>query len=128
MARQVTTSAVRGMLAKAGLSKQRLRITGPNVLATKKADRHCTSERLNKNSITAKTVRSIEFLNHENTHQLSRQGVSPEDQAAALCHHGPPIVDPLFQSDAHEPFTYRSLESRPQTSFSHQRYAVAPTV
>jgi hypothetical protein len=83
---------------------------------------------LNKNSITAKTVRSIEFFNHENTHQLSRQGVSPEDQAAALCHHGPPIVDPLFQSDAHEPFTYRSLESRPQTSFSHQRYAVAPTV
>jgi hypothetical protein len=74
-----------------------------------------------QNSITAKTVRTIEFLNHVNTHQLSHQGISPEDQAAALCHHGPPIVDPLFQSDAHEPSIYRSLESRRQTSFSHQR-------
>ena len=116
------------MLAKAGLSKQCLRITGPNVLASKKADRHCTSERLNKNSITPKTVRSIEFLNHVNTHQLFRQGVSAEDQDAALCHHDPPIVDSLFQSDTHEPSTCRSLESRPQTSFSHQRYAVAPKV
>jgi hypothetical protein len=80
---------------------------------------------LNTNSITTKTVRSIEFLNHVNTHQLSRQGVSPEDQAAALCRLGPPIVDTLLQSDTNEPPSYRSLESRPRTSFSHQRYAVA---
>lgn len=125
---QVTTSAVSGKLAKAGLSNHRLRITGPTVIASKEADRHRTSERLNKNSITAISVRSIEFLNHVNTHRLSRQGVSPEDQAAALCRLGPPIVDTLLQSYTNEPPSYHSLESHPRTSFSHQRYAVASKV